>query len=159
MSHYFQSPTARSTPSPPTTTAPNSSQVLFWAKNSRTFQRHILHFIFQGPHLVQKKPWNYVFFRVFLILSQHEQFYPGGLSVFVPFKDVRIWVGKLLSKLKGLSSTNCNFQALSRSSLDFSLKIQGHSRTFKVHAFAYQATSLTKFGFREIPAAASKTEE
>ena len=95
------------------------------------------------------------------LVSQHEQFSPEGLSVFVPFLKAlenldRI---KLLLKLKGLSSTNCNFQALSRPSLNFYLKIQGHSRTFKVHAFAYQATSLTKFGFREIPAAASKTEE
>ena len=29
----------------------------------------------------------------FLILPQHEQFHPEGLSVFVPFMQLRIWVG------------------------------------------------------------------
>ena len=27
------------------------------------------------------------------LVSQHEQFSPEGLSVFVPFKHLRIWIG------------------------------------------------------------------
>ena len=29
----------------------------------------------------------------FLVLPQHEQFHPEGLSVFSPFMQLRIWVG------------------------------------------------------------------
>ena len=43
-----------------------------------------------------------------LVLPQHEQFYPEGLSVFAPFSL------EFYLNYKGLSSTDCNFQGLSR---------------------------------------------
>ena len=47
---------------------------------SRTFKTTCP--IFQGLHSVQKKTLESM---SFLVLPQHEQFYPQGLSVFVPF--------------------------------------------------------------------------
>ena len=43
----------------------------------------------------------------FLFPPQHEQYYPEGLSVFAG-------LDKVSTKIQGLSSTNCNFQGLSR---------------------------------------------
>ena len=59
--------------------------------------------IFQGLHSVQKRPW---------VLPQHRQFYPEGLSVFVPFPLG--WINKVSTKIQGLFRTDCNFQRISR---------------------------------------------
>ena len=45
--------------------------------------------IFQGLHLVQKRALS----LSFLVLPQHEQFYPEGLFQFAPFRHLRICVG------------------------------------------------------------------
>ena len=47
---------------------------LFWAKNSRPFQGHIFHFS-RTPFRAKKSLES----MSFLVLSQHEQFYPEGL--------------------------------------------------------------------------------
>ena len=57
-------------------------------QNSRSFQGHIFHFT-RTPFSAKKNLES----MSFLVLSQHEQFYPEGLSVFVPFKHVTNWVG------------------------------------------------------------------
>ena len=49
-----------------------------------------------------------------LVLPQHEQSYPEGLSVFAPF-TLEFYLNYRVSiEVLGLSSTNCNFQGLSR---------------------------------------------
>ena len=49
-----------------------------------------------------------------LVLPQHEQFYPEGLSVFAPF-SLEFYLNYRVSiEIQGLSSTDCNFQGLSR---------------------------------------------
>ena len=72
----------------------------FWSNRVRTlfeqkipglfkdFQGHISHF--SRTPFNAKKSLEYV---SFLVLPQHEQFYPEGLSVFAPFSYLRIWVG------------------------------------------------------------------
>ena len=45
---------------------------------------------FQGLLSVQKRALSLC---LFLVLPQHEQFYPEGLSLFAPFRHLRIWVG------------------------------------------------------------------
>ena len=45
--------------------------------------------------------------RLFLLFPQYQQYYPEGLSVFAGLYKVG-------TEIKGLSSTNCNFQGLSR---------------------------------------------
>ena len=42
----------------------------------------------------------------FLLLQQHEQYYPEGLSVFAELDKVN-------NKIQGLSSNDCNFHGLS----------------------------------------------
>ena len=60
-------------------------------KNSRTFQGlHISHF--SRIPFKAKKSLEYV---SFLVLPQHEQFYPQGLSVLAPCRYLRIRVGQL----------------------------------------------------------------
>ena len=54
---------------------------------SRTFKETFP--IFQGLHLVQKRALS----LSFLVLPQHEQFYPDRFSVFAPFRHLRICVG------------------------------------------------------------------
>ena len=49
-----------------------------------------------------------------LVLPQHEQFYPEGLSVFAPFSLKYYLNYKVSIEIQGLSSTDCNFQGLSR---------------------------------------------
>ena len=50
----------------------------------------------------------------FLVLP-HEQFYPEGLSIFAPFRHLKIWVAYTYStEIQRLSSTSLNFQALFR---------------------------------------------
>ena len=50
----------------------------------------------------------------FLVLPQHEQFFPEGLSVFAPFSLEFYLNYKVSIEIQGLSSTECNFQGLSR---------------------------------------------
>ena len=54
----------------------------------KDFQKHISHFP-RTPFSAKKNLES----MSFLVLSQHEQFYPEGLSVFAPFMHLRIWVG------------------------------------------------------------------
>ena len=60
--------------------------------------------IFQGLHSVRKKSLESM---SFLVLPQHEQFYPEVLSLFAG-------LDKVSTKIQGLSSTYFNFQRLSR---------------------------------------------
>ena len=46
---------------------------------------------------------------MFLVLPQHEQLYPEGLSVFAPFSLEFYLNYKLSIEIQGLSSTDCNF--------------------------------------------------
>ena len=70
---------------------------------------------FQGLHSVQKRPWVYVLFSS----SQHEQFYPKGLSVFAGLERVSTWDSRTFKYLLQFSST--------LKALNFSFKIQGRS--------------------------------
>ena len=58
-------------------------------KNSRTFQGHFSHF--SRIPFNAKKSLEYV---SFLVLPQHVQFYPEGLSVLAPCRYLRIRVGQ-----------------------------------------------------------------
>ena len=58
-------------------------------KNSRTFQGHISHF--SRIPFNAKKSLEYV---SFLVLPQHEPFYPEGFSVLAPCRYLRIRVGQ-----------------------------------------------------------------
>ena len=58
----------------------------------------------------KKEPWVYVF----LVVRQHEKFYPEGLSVFAPLGTWESGLNKVSTEIRGLSSTDCNFQGLSR---------------------------------------------
>ena len=69
----------------------------------RDFQRHISHFS-RTPFSAKK---SLEFAGFFLLLKQHEQYYPEGLSVFVG-------LDKVSTEIQGLSSTNCNFEGLLR---------------------------------------------
>ena len=50
----------------------------------------------------------------FLVLPQHDLFYPEGLSVFAFFSLEFYLNYKVSIEIQGLSSTDCNFQGLSR---------------------------------------------
>ena len=50
----------------------------------------------------------------FLALPKHEQFYPEGLSVFAPFSLEFYIHYKVSIEIQGPSSSDCNFQGLSR---------------------------------------------
>ena len=73
------------------------NQVLF-----KHIQGHISHFL-RTPFNAKKSLES----MSFLVLSQHEQFYLKGLSVFVG-------LDKVSTKIQELSSTDCKFQGLSR---------------------------------------------
>ena len=74
------------------------------ARNIRRLSR--THFPFFKDSIFAKKILE---FTSFLVLPQHEEFYPEGLSPFAPFH-----LQKVSTKIQGLSSTHCNFQGLSR---------------------------------------------
>ena len=74
--------------------------------------------IFQGLHSVQKKSLESM---SFLILPQHEEYYPEGLAVFSG-------LDKVSTKIQGFSSTDCNLQGLSRPLIFILINIQGLSR-------------------------------
>ena len=78
-------------------------------KKFKDFQGHIFPFS-RTPFSVKKEPNESM---SFLVLSQHEQFYPEVVSLFAR-------LDKVSTEIQGLSSTYFNFQGL--------------SRTFKVHA-------------------------
>ena len=103
-------------------------RTLFWTKTSRTFQglsRTHLPF-FKDSIQCRKGPWLYVFFSsttAWAILSWRSFIlgtWESGLD-------------KVSTEIQGLSSTDCNFQGLSRP-WTFYFKFQGLSRTFKVRA-------------------------
>ena len=103
-------------------------RTLFWTKTSRTFQGlSRTHFAFFKDSIQCKKEiWVYVFFSsttTWAILSWRSFIlgtWESGLD-------------KVSTEIQGLSSTDCNFQGLSRP-WTFYFKFQGLSRTFKVHA-------------------------
>ena len=66
---------------------------------SRTFKDTFP--IFQGLHLLQKRALS----LSFLVLPQHEQFYPEGLSWFTPFHLQLSLNEKVSTKIQGLSRT------------------------------------------------------
>ena len=81
-----------------------------------------------------------------LVCSQHDQFYPEGLSVSAPFPLQFSLNYKVSTEIQGLSSTKCNFQYFFQ---DFYSKIHGLSRTFKVCAnpdwnFKYPCLYISK---------------
>ena len=91
----------------------------------KDFQGHISHFS-RTPIQCKKEPWVYVFFSSttpWAILSWRS-FILGTWE---------FGLDKVSTKIQGLSSTDCNFQGLSRP-WTFYFKFQGLSRTFKVHA-------------------------
>ena len=101
-------------------------RTLFWTKTSRTFQGLLrTHFpFFKDSIQCKKEPWVYVFFSsttTWAILSWRSFIlgtWESGLD-------------KVSTEIQGLSSTDCNFQGLSRP-WTFYFKFQGLSRTFKV---------------------------
>ena len=100
-------------------------RTLFWTKTSRTFQGlSRTHFAFFKDSIqCKKEPWVYVFFSsttTWAILSWRSFIlgtWESGLD-------------KVSTEIQGLSSTDCNFQGLSRP-WTFYFKFQGLSRTFK----------------------------
>ena len=108
----------------------NQSRVrtLFWTKTSRTLQGlSRTHFAFFKDSIQCKKEiWVYVFFSsttTWAILSWRSFIlgtWESGLD-------------KVSTEIQGLSSTDYNFQGLSRP-WTFYFKFQGLSRTFKVRA-------------------------
>ena len=58
--------------------------VPFLNKKFKDFSR-----TFKDSIQCKKEPWA----LSFLVLPQHKQFHPEGLSVFAPFMQLRIWVG------------------------------------------------------------------
>ena len=72
-----------------TSTSSNQGSYHFWR-------------IFKDPFQCEKEPWVYVF----LVVRQHEKFYPEGLSVFAPLGTWESGLDKVC--------TDCNFQGLSR---------------------------------------------
>ena len=74
---------------------------------------------FRGHKIWSGKNGHIIFVSVtsiieILVLPQHEQFYPEGLSVFSPFSLEFYLNYKVSIEIQGLSSTDCNFQGLSR---------------------------------------------
>ena len=45
----------------------------------------------------------------FLVLSQHKPFYLEDLSVFTPFRHLRIWFEEVSTEIKGLSTPTAIF--------------------------------------------------
>ena len=109
-------------------TSTNRVRTLFWTKTSRTLQGlSRTHFAFFKDSIQCKKEiWVYVFFSsttTWAILSWRSFIlgtWESGLD-------------KVSTEIQGLSSTDYNFQGLSRP-WTFYFKFQGLSRTFKVRA-------------------------
>ena len=103
-------------------------RTLFWTKTSRTFQRlPRTHFpFFKDSVQCKKEIWVYVFFSsttTWAILSW-KSFILGTWE---------FGLDKVSTEIQRLSSTDCNFQGLSRP-WTFYFKFQGLSRSFKVRA-------------------------
>ena len=75
----------------------------------KDFQGHISNFS-RTPFSAKKSLES----TSFLVLPQHEQFYPEGLSVFAPFSLEFYIHYKVSIEIQGPSSSDCNFQGLSR---------------------------------------------
>ena len=88
-------------------TSTSSNQGLYHF--SKDFSRILFPF-FMDSTRCEKEPWVYVC----LVVRQHEQFYPECLSVFAPLGTCESGLDKVSSEIRGLSSTDCNFQGLSR---------------------------------------------
>ena len=73
-------------------------------------QKHISHFA-RTPFSAKKSLES----MSFLVLPQHEQFYPEGLSVFAPLGTWESGLDKVSTEIQGLFSiTHCNCQGLSK---------------------------------------------
>ena len=88
-----------------TSTSSNQGSHQFLKDFSRT-----LFLFFKDSNQCEKEPWVYVFF----VVRQHEKLYPEGLSVFAPLGTWESGLDKVSTEIRGLSSTDCNFQGLSR---------------------------------------------
>ena len=77
----------------------------------------------------------------FLVLPQHEQFYPEGLSVFAPCKYLRIQVGQSQHQNSRIFQHRLQFSRIFKA-LKFYFKIQGLSRCVRT---LYRVTT----GFNE----------
>ena len=85
----------------------------FWTKNSRTFQGHISHFS-RTPFSAKKEPSVYIFcsWTTWAISSWR----PFNLCLLLLSLATReSGLDKGSTEIQGLSSTDCNFQGLSRS--------------------------------------------
>ena len=97
----------------------------FWPKNLRTFQGLFKDFqghisLFSTTLFSEKESLESM---SFLVLLQHDQFYPEGLSVFAPFPLDRI---KLALKFKDIPPPTVIFKDFQ--GLEFLFKIQGLSK-------------------------------
>ena len=116
-------------------------RTLFWTKTSRTFQGlSRTHFAFFKDSIQCKKEiWVYVFFSsttTWAILSWRSFIlgtWESGLD-------------KVSTEIQGLSSTDYNFQGLSRP-WTFYFKFQGLSRTFKVRANPENSSNTTMLNY------------
>ena len=124
----------------------NRVRTLFWTKTSRTFQGLLrTHFpFFKDSIQCKKEPWVYVFFSsttTWAILSWRSFIlgtWESGLD-------------KVSTEIQGLSSTDCNFQGLSRS-WTFYFKFQGLSRCVRTlwkALFFFYENWKPKFGNRD----------
>ena len=84
---------------------------------SRTFKDTFP--IFQGLHSMPKKS---VEFMSFLVLPQHEQFYPEDISVFAPFRYLGIRVGQSKHRNSRTFQQRLQFSRIFKA-LNFFLKI------------------------------------
>ena len=83
----------------------SSVHTLFLTKNSRTFQGlSRTHYpFFKDPFSVKKSLKS----MSFLVLPQHEQFYPQGLFVFAPFPLELYFNYKVSIDIQGHTPTDC----------------------------------------------------
>ena len=93
----------------------------------KDFSRTLFPF-FKDSNQCEKEPWVYVFF----VVRQHEKFYPEGLSVFAPLGTWESGLDKVSTEIRGLSSTDCNFQGLSRCARSGTLS---NSHVCRLHLF------------------------
>ena len=77
---------------------------------SRTFKDTVISHFSRTPFSAKKSLESTSFF----VFPQHEQFHPEGLSVLAPFSLEFHIHYKVSIEIQGLSSSDCNFQGLSR---------------------------------------------
>ena len=73
-------------------------------------------------------------------LFHNEQFYPDGVSVFGPFGTWESGLDKASTEIQGLSSTDCNFQGLSKT-----FKVRANPENKKMFACCFPLSSLVVY--------------